>query len=329
MVSLVSTPRPEERGLLVFARDPSTRPVRLGSDAGVFAEGVDSLTKAQLQERLMLEKRLFMTKMSIRRIEHARRYATAAMKIQSFYRGYLVRKHWNEISEACRTRKVIRQLIRGKHHKSLVVSQSRFSYRLKCKENHSAECIQKHFRRFLQVVRDRKDRVSTHQLDLMATRIQSLRRRSKARHRTTSIVYERYFAHHTRIRDMGPFQLSVIYRTTTQGLNVAAAVIQRVVRRRARERSEELQRVQAMIYFARQRNACRIQAVFRGYRVRKHFIALGASVTRLQCLVRCFLARTKVARVRGERLELLRRQRDCAIRLQKVIRSAYLTELQI
>lgn len=331
VVSLVTTTQPVENGFLVYAKDPSRKPVKLGSNTGgLYAEGVEVMTKAQLQERLLLERRVFMTQLRSKRIEHSRRYTSAAVKIQSFLRMHLVRKHWERLRATCETRKVIRELVRGKHHKSLVASRSRFVFRRRCRENRSAELIQQRFRRYLQTARDMRERqMSGQQLSRLATKLQSLQRGSKARHRAASIVYERYFAHHTRIKDMGPFQLSVIYRTTAHGLNVAAAMIQRMVRRRAKERSEELQRVQTMIYLSRQRNATRIQATYRGYRVRKYFATLDASITKLQCLVRRFLAGRTAARVRVERIEFLRRQRSSAVKIQKIVRWAAIKSISV
>jgi hypothetical protein len=294
--------------------------------SGLFDEGIDSLTSEQLHQRLHLEKRLFMTTLRMRRIEHEHTFASMAIRIQCYYRRHLVSKHWERIQTSCLVRKELRALARGKHHRRLVTTLKRYNTRQKFVMHRCAEAIQISYRLHLEALWQKREKSRMDSLlNVMATKIQCLRRKSIARHRTASLVLEKYFNKQMRIGDLGAFQLSILYRTTAAGINVAASMIQRTFRKRIKLRSEQLQRQNTAIYYLRNKSAKCIQAVFRGRRVRKHFARLGASITKLQSLARRFLAARMVKRLKGERIRYLEMRVQCATKIQKVVRCVALS----
>jgi hypothetical protein len=224
--------------------------------AGLYEEGVENMNKIQLHERLVREHQVFMDSLSLKRIEHSRRTKIYAVKIQAAYRRHLVIKNLSEILESCRVRKHLRQLLIGKCQKKIVISRKRYNNKQKFNRYVMACKIQMFYKKYRESLTN-PTLVSplSFLMKKLATRTQSKRKKSLAKTRTTSMVVDRYFSKHTMIKTMGAFQMGIIYRTSTEGINIAASIIQRMFRVRMARYTAEVHKARTIMYQLRNKSA--------------------------------------------------------------------------
>lgn len=209
VTSIVTTVALVKNGKLKYAKPdilPDRRGGRLTPATGLYEEGVKFMNPDQLHARLKLERMTFMAGLSVKRQQQHNSFHIFAVKIQRNFRRHLVQKHWSSTRQSCLVRKQVRQLVQGKHHKAILVSWSKFIRKEKYWRKHAAERIQKAYRLYRKALIKREElALMEAHMNKMATKIQCLRRKSVAKHRTASLVLDKYFKRHTTIAKMGMY----------------------------------------------------------------------------------------------------------------------------
>lgn len=264
----------------------------LGSSPYDFGLSVDMAKKtSKMNEILQEEKRDFMNKLALTRMVRSRLENDSATKIQAAYRGYSIRSNFNNIAAFANVNRMVRLNLRtyleAVNYPATKLGDYR-KFRQQLRHN-SAVLIRSAFLRYLS-----RKYLRRRQFEL------DLRRR----HRSATIIQARIRGAYARTRVLSLIEKRRMVQCILAVLRIQTAVRRMYARRRVRQRRFKLRWIAAKMiqswYRAKysRRMAAHIKHIL--YVRRTHSGALH-----LQKLVRSFLARRRVNRIRLRRLHVL------------------------
>jgi ankyrin repeat protein len=273
--------------------------------------------KRKLNKMLQDEKKEFMNKLNLTRFVRSKLETNSVLRLQALYRGYYVRNNFEEIRHYLGIHKMIRSNLRSYLESESYPISTLAQYHKKRQEYRhlAAKLIQAFFKRYLSRQCFRRKKYS--QFLLMRSRsaiiIQSLTRGVIARGKVRSILDKKSVS----LRLKSVIQIQSAMRklfAKRRVLNrryklqwLAARMIQCWYRAKYSRRMAR--HIKQALYFRRaNRAALLMQGIVRRFlsirrvnriRMRKFFITITRPVIRIQCLIRCFLARIAVQRKRS------------------------------
>jgi ankyrin repeat protein len=296
---------------------PKSKKDLLGNSPYDFGLSIDvEKKKSKMNQILHQEKKDFMQKLNLTRLVRSRLENDAATRIQSAYRGYSVRSNFLEISRFANINRMVRLNIRT-YLEAVNYPTARLGYYQKVREQlrrNSAIVIRSAFLRYLSRTYARRRRF---ELDL------------RKRHRSATLIQARIRGGYARTRVMALIEKRRMIQCFLASVKIQAAVRRMYARRRVHQRRLRLRWIAARIiqfwYRAKysrriaaqirtimtlrrmNSNAVIIQNVVRRFvtlrrvnriRLRRLHVLVFGYVTRMQCLVRRFLARHRVQQQR-------------------------------
>lgn len=296
---------------------PKSKKDLLGNSPYDFGLSVDVAKKtSKMNEILHQEKKDFMQKLNLTRMVRSKLENDAATRIQAAYRGYSVRCNFLEISRFANVNRMVRLNIRT-YLEAVNYPTARLGQYRKVREqlrNHSVVLIRGAFLRYLsrKYMRRRK-----FELEL------------RKRHRSAAIIQARIRGGYARTRVLALIEKRRMIQCFLAAVKIQCALRRMYARRRVHQRRFRLRWIAARmiqswyrakysrriaaqirnIMFMRRMNSNSIvvQKLVRRFvarrrvnriRLRRLHVLVFQYVTRMQCLVRRFLARHRVQRQR-------------------------------
>lgn len=289
----------------------------LGNSPYDIGLSVDVVKKTKKMNQLLhQEKKEFMAKLNVTRFVRSKLELDATTKIQAIYRGYYVRKNFGEIRHYLVTNSMIRANIRSflNHHGYATMGLARYTKERQALRHFCATLIQTAFRCLLsrkclrRLKYDRKQLKRVQAALVIQARVRGIssRARVKALIEKRRIILYRLSVIKIQAALRGMFGRRKVWRRRYRLYVLAARIIQSWYRAKYSRRMAN--HIKHIMHLRRtNRGALMMQKVVRRFlsvrrvariRLRRLHVLIFTWVTRIQCLVRKFLARVNTGKRR-------------------------------